>query len=318
MSEWRARAMAHIRALHPRLPFWPAAPFWLLALFWGVQGKLRWDHVVVALLATFMSYWSEWTKRLYLGILPIGLVGVLYDTMRAVKNVGLTRDNVHVCDVRAIDQRFFGITINGVRSTLHDYFQAHATPFLDVYCAIPYGIFIGVVIAYSVYLFRRDYPGLLRFTWSFLALNVAGFITYHLYPAAPPWYFHHYGCAVDLATHASEGPNLARVDAWLGVPYFAGVYGRSSDVFGAVPSLPRRVPVAHVARGLSAPPLAGPCALGLVLFVDVFCGRVPRSPLGVRYRARLGVHRGDLYADATRIPNAPSLRIAWRAGSRGR
>ena len=42
---------------------------------------------------------------------------------------------------------------------------------------------------------------------------------------------------VDLATHASEGPNLARVDAWLGIPYFAGVYGRSSDVFGAVPSL---------------------------------------------------------------------------------
>jgi hypothetical protein len=249
MSDFRARAMAHIRALHPRLPFWPAAPFWSLAVFWGVQGKLRWDHVVVALLATVMSYWSAWTKRLYFGILPIGLVGVLYDTMRAVKNVGLTKDNVHVCDVRAIDQRFFGITINGVRSTLHDYFQAHATPFLDVYCAIPYGIFIGVVIAYSVYLFRRDYPGLLRFTWSFLALNVAGFITYNLYPAAPPWYFHHYGCAVDLATHASEGPNLARVDAWLGVPYFAGVYGRSSDVFGAVPSLHVAYPLLMLLEG---------------------------------------------------------------------
>ncbi len=124
MSDIRARAMAHIRALHPRLPFWPASPFWLLALFWAVQGKLRWDHVVVALLATVMAYGSVWTKRLYFGILPIGLVGVLYDTMRVVKNVGLTRDNVRrVRRVRAIDQRFFGITINGVRSTLHDYFQ---------------------------------------------------------------------------------------------------------------------------------------------------------------------------------------------------
>jgi membrane-associated phospholipid phosphatase len=52
-----------------------------------------------------------------------------------------------------------------------------------------------------------------------------------------------HGCAVDLAAHASEGPNLARVDAWLGVPYFAGMYGRASDVFGAMPSL-------HVAYAL--------------------------------------------------------------------
>ena len=249
MNTLIARARAHVQALWPRYPFWPALPFWLLALFWLVQGKLRWDHVAVALLVSVLSYWSVWTKRLYLGILPIGLVGILYDTMRVVKNVGLSKANVHVCDVRAIDQRFFGIELNGTRATLHDYWQAHATPFLDVYCAIPYGIFIGVVIAYAVYLFRRDYPGLLRFTWSFLALNVAGFITYHLYPAAPPWYFHLHGCTVDLATHASEGPNLARVDAWLGVPYFAGVYGRSSDVFGAVPSLHVAYPLLMLIEG---------------------------------------------------------------------
>ena len=249
MSNARARLAAHVRSLWPRWPLWPSAPFWLLAAFWAVQGKLRWDHLAVAVLTTVLSYGSVWTKRLYLGILPIGLVGVLYDSMRVVKNVGLTRDNVHVCDVRAIDQRFFGLDLNGTRATWHDYLQQHSTPFWDVYCAIPYGIFIGVVIAYSVYLFRRDYPGLLRFTWSFLALNVAGFITYHVYPAAPPWYFHHYGCAVDLATHANEGPNLARVDAWLGIPYFAGVYGRSSDVFGAVPSLHVAYPLLMLIEG---------------------------------------------------------------------
>ena len=244
-----ARVAAHVRTLWPRYPLWPSAPFWLLALFWAVQGKLRWDHIAVALLVMLLAYCSLWTKRLLLGILPIGLVGILYDTMRVVKNVGLTKDNVHVCDVRAIDQRFFGLNMNGARATWHDYLQQHSTPFLDVYCAIPYGVFIGVVIAYSVYLFRKDYPGLLRFTWSFLVLNVAGFITYHLYPAAPPWYFHHYGCAVDLATHASEGPNLARVDAWLGVPYFVGVYGRSSDVFGAVPSLHVAYPLLMLIEG---------------------------------------------------------------------
>jgi len=75
------------------------------------------------------------------------------------------------------------------------------------------------------------------FIYALTVLNVMALITFMVYPAAPPWYYHHYGCAVDLATHASEGPNLARVDGWLGIPFFAGMYGRSSDVFGAVPSL---------------------------------------------------------------------------------
>jgi inositol phosphorylceramide synthase catalytic subunit len=231
MKDARARLVARLRTL------WPAAPFWLLAAFWAVQGKLRWDHAAAALLAIVLLSWNAWTRRLYLGILPIGLVSVLYDALRAVQNVGLTRDNVHVCDLRAIEQRFFGLDLNGARATWHDYFQQHSTPFWDVYCAIPYGLFIGVVVAYGVYLFRRDYPGLQRFAWSFLFLNVAGLITHHLYPAAPPWYFHQHGCSVDLATAANAGPNLLRVDAWLGIPYFAGVYGRASDVFGAVPSL---------------------------------------------------------------------------------
>lgn len=237
MSSPSARLAAHARRLWPRWPMLPAAPFWLLAAFWAAQGKLRWDHLALALVATVLAYGSLWSKRLYLGILPIGLVGVLYDSMRSVKNVGLTPDNVHVCDLRAIDQRFFGMELNGVRTTWHDYFQQHATPFWDFYFAIPYATFLGVMVVYAVYLFRRDYPGLQRFTWSFLIMNVAGFITYHLYPAAPPWYYHQHGCLVDLATHASEGPNLARVDAWLGISYFSGMYGRSSDVFGAVPSL---------------------------------------------------------------------------------
>lgn len=249
MSSARASLVAHVRRLWPRWPLLPVMPFWLLAAFWAVQGKLRWDHLALVAVATGLAYGSAWSKRLFLGILPIGLVGVLFDSMRVVKNVGLSVDTVHVCDLRAIDQRFFGLELNGVRSTWHDYWQQHPSLFLDLYCAIPYAAFLGMMIAYAVYLFLRDYPGLQRFAWSFLALNVAGFITYHVYPAAPPWYFHRYGCIVDLGTHASEGPNLARVDAWLGVPYFASMYGRSSDVFGAVPSLHVAYPLLLLSDG---------------------------------------------------------------------
>src|SRR5436190_1734520 len=60
MSQASARFAAHVRRLWPRWALLPAAPFWLLVAFWAVQGKLRWDHVALALLATVLAYGSAW------------------------------------------------------------------------------------------------------------------------------------------------------------------------------------------------------------------------------------------------------------------
>ena len=91
--------------------------------------------------------------------------------------------------------------------------------------------------------------------WMFLTLNVMGFVTYRLLPAAPPWYFHLRGCDVDVLQRASTGPNLARVDAFLGTPYFASMYARSANVFGALPSLHVTYPLLIVLEGR---PVLGP------------------------------------------------------------
>ena len=91
-----------------------------------------------------------------------------------------------------------------------------------------------------------------RFAWGFFLLNVIGFATYHLVPAAPHWYFHAHGCAVDLATAPNAGPVLARVDALLGVPYFAGMYEKGSSVFGALPSLHCAYPLLVAIEGWRA------------------------------------------------------------------
>jgi phosphatidylglycerophosphatase A len=88
-----------------------------------------------------------------------------------------------------------------------------------------------------------------RLAWAFLVVNVAGFFTYHLLPAAPPWYFHEHGCVVNLATSATEGPALARVDALLGFEYFRGMYSKASSVFGALPSLHCAYPLLVVIEG---------------------------------------------------------------------
>ena len=244
MRLWR-----HMRMLWPRYTLLPVAPFIVWTLFWAARGQLRWDHIAVCLIAIVTAYGGRTAKRLYFGVLPLGLVGLLYDAMRFVANVGLSESTVHVCDLRSIELSLFGITSAGVHQTLHDWAQAHARPALDMFFAVPYGIFIFAVLGFEIFLFVTNYRAALRFTWGFLFLNVLGFITYHIYPAAPPWYFHKYGCVVDLHAHASPGANLLRVDEMMGIRYFTGFYGRSSDVFGAVPSLHVAYPLLMAIEG---------------------------------------------------------------------
>jgi hypothetical protein len=213
------------------------APFVLWTGWCILQGERRWEQMALLVLAPLLAYGRPWMRRLFVGIYPMGLLGLVYDAMRFVKNAGITPARVHVCDLRALDARLFGVTADGARESLPEWFQSHHATVLDLICAVPYGAFLFITVGFAVFLYRKDYETMRRFAWSFLVVNIAGFLTYHVYPAAPPWYFETHGCAVDLLSRASAGPNLTRVDELLGVPFFTGLYGRSNDIFGAVPSL---------------------------------------------------------------------------------
>ena len=231
------RLWRHVRGLWPGWAILLPVPF-VVHAGWAVsRSAFHVENAVVLAVALALFSVGPRTRKLFLGIYPVGLVGLLYDAMHLVQNLGVRESTVHLCDLRAAELSVFGVEMGGERVTYHDWFQAHPSAVLDALCAVPYATFIFVCIGCAAWLYARDYPRMLRFTWCFLALNVAGFVTYHLYPAAPPWYFHAHGCTVDVLAHASEGPALARVDARLGVPYFAGMYGRSASVFGAMPSL---------------------------------------------------------------------------------
>jgi hypothetical protein len=243
------RFRAHLRSLGPAWTHLTAIPVLAWPLYLLARGERRWEMILLLPLVPALCFGSKRTRKLYVGLYPMLLTAILYDSMRLVKNVGLTMARVHLCDLRQHELDLFGITSGGVRMTLQDYFYAHPVRFLDFYCAIPYGTFLYVSVAFATYLYFKDYVSLQRYTWTFFTMNIAAFATYHAYPAAPPWYFHAHGCIVDLAAHASEGTHLAAVDAALGIGYFHSFYGRSTDVFGAVPSLHVAYPLLIVYEG---------------------------------------------------------------------
>ena len=217
-------------------PWIASAPFVLWPLYLLVRGEMRPEHVAFMVGIPSLAFTR---RRLFTGLLPTGLVAFLYDVMRFAKDVGLRADRVLLCDLRAAEVALFGVTLaDGTRGTVHDAIQRRPpVVLLDALCAVPYATYLLSTVAAAVFLYRHDFARLQRFTWTFFLLNLAGFATHHAFPAAPPWYFHARGCVVDVAARPFAGPNLLRVDALLGVDYFRGFYGRSSETFGALPSL---------------------------------------------------------------------------------
>lgn len=228
---------------------WPTIPFVLYAIYSAARHDLRPEHVLLVIVVTAMSLGTPKIRELLYGLLPYAFVGILFDGMRPFQKLGLTESRVLVCSLRDLEATFFGWGSGDAKQTIHDYFYVHHTPLLDFYAAFPYGTFIIASAACSVWLYVKDRDAMRRFAWVFLLMNIAAFITYHVLPAAPPWYFHERGCVVDLSTRASEGPALARVDQMMGIGYFKGMYGKAASVFGALPSLHCAYPFLIVVQG---------------------------------------------------------------------
>jgi hypothetical protein len=240
------RFVDHVASLWPSAGWLLALPFPLWVLSRLAVGEVRWEQLALMVVMPALAYGTERSRRLFLAVFPIALLGLTYDAMRFVKDAGVTTSRVHLCDLRAIESSLFGRP----GWTVHDWLQEHPVDALDRLGAIPYGTFLFAVVAFAIFLYARaPAEAAVRFGWTLFTMSLLGFVTYHVYPAAPPWYFHAHGCVVDLSTHASEGANLARVDAWLGVRYFGGLYGRSTDVFGSVPSLHVAYPLLIVLEG---------------------------------------------------------------------
>ncbi len=212
-------------------------------------GRIRIDHVLVAAGALALGFASAGTARFLKAFFGYALVGFFFDASRFIERVGLSPDRVLVCQLHRAELAAFGVGEGAQRQTLQDFFFAHHSAAADFFFAVPYGLYLVIAALFALWLYRRDEAAAARYCWAFLAMNLLGFATYHLIPAAPPWYVHAHGCAVDLGARASEGQALARVDARLHVAFFRGMYGRASEVFGAIPSLHAAYPLIMAVEG---------------------------------------------------------------------
>ncbi|MCO6024369.1 phosphatase PAP2 family protein [Prevotella cerevisiae] len=199
--------------------------------------------------------WKK-SRKLALYFLPWAIFGVSYDMMRLCPNYKVSPIDVgHLYD---LEKSFFGIAASGMEEihkaaevckgsaeAIYDsgvlipgeYFAIHHTACLDFLSGLFYLCWVPVPLAFAFYLFfRKQYQWCLKFSWSFLFVNVLGFIIYYIHPATPPWYVMNYGFHAFLNTPGNVG-GLGRWDTLTGLPLFHLIYGENANVFAAVPSL---------------------------------------------------------------------------------
>ncbi|MDO6430157.1 phosphatase PAP2 family protein [Flavitalea sp. BT771] len=214
---------------------------YLLLAAWLIGYKS--DQVFLVLLFNTLFYLSGPTRRFILGFSVFIVFWIIFDSMKAFPNY---RYNVvHIESLYLAEKNLFGI--HG--QTPNEYWAAHTNSLLDLLTGIFYLCWIPVPLAFAGYLFYKDKTAFLKFSLTFLLVNLLGFVIYYAYPAAPPWYVQQYGFQFNPHTPGNTA-GLGRFDSLLHVSVFAGLYAKSSNVFAAMPSLHASYPLIVLYYGI--------------------------------------------------------------------
>lgn len=217
----------------------PAIGLGYIALI-GALGGLEGQHVMLGMLG-FLDAYNEKTRLFLRSFLPFIATGAVYDSLR-YSLAPLTVGRIHVAGPYLLDRAWFGIG----GQTLNEVFAIHHWVIADVVAGLAYLFYVGEFLGLGMIEFfagRAAHAALVA--RAFLAVNLLGFLTYFVYPAAPPWYVAAHGLGpAQMSIAPSEGA-AHRFDALLGTHIFENAYSHSVEVFGAIPSL-------HVAYPLMA------------------------------------------------------------------
>ena len=204
----------------------------------ALMGGLRPDHVLLGMLG-LLDLYNEKTRLFLRLFFPLIVTGAIYDSMRYFYWPAIG-GRVHVDGPYGFELRWFGVS----GQTLNEFFAAHHWAALDLACGFAYLVSVGEYLAVIFLFFFRGRQDMVRaLSYAFLIVNLLGFVTYFLYPAAPPWYVAQYGFGPARLDIHPDAAAAGRFDALLGTHFFDEMYGRGVDVYGAYPSLHAAYPL---------------------------------------------------------------------------
>lgn len=180
-------------------------------------------------------------------ILPFVFVAIAYD---GHKHFLYLRPAINVAEPYEIELQWFGILWQNKLIIPSQFLANFLHPVLDFITGVYYILFMFIFIGMAAWFyFVKTRTGTIRYSademklrvpqimWAMFTMNMMGYITYLLYPAAPPWYVDLHGFGPAILDAPPSPARTTRFDELLGVSWFKAMYSESTNVFGAVPSL---------------------------------------------------------------------------------
>ncbi|MCK8494978.1 phosphatase PAP2 family protein [Spirosoma sp. RP8] len=198
------------------------------------------DQLALTGLVNGLYYGSVISRKFLIAFSIFAVYWIIFDYMKAFPNY--LYNSVHIESLYQLERNLFGITQGQVLLTPNEFWLVHRTAFLDVLTGLFYLTWVPVPMMFAAYLFFKDQPTYYSFAFTFLLVNLIGFVIYYAYPAAPPWYIHEHGFNFYPHTPGNTA-GLANFDRYFGVSVFHSIYAKSSNVFAAMPSLHSSYPV---------------------------------------------------------------------------
>ena len=219
-------------------------------------------------------------------ILPFAYFGILYDLLRYIPKSWA--GPIHVAWPYQLEKGLFGFLWEGQRIIPNEFFQTHQNPLLDVITAVTYSLHMVIPVAFFFYAWLKNRPLAIRFSWTFLVVNLFAFVTYVALPVAPPWYVEQFGLGPGRWDVLGDAAGLKNFDLWIGTPYFQNVYAKSAWVHGAIPSM-------HAGFPLLVLLFAGRISKRLMIPAGLFLALVWCSAVYLRHHYLIDLLAGALY-----------------------
>ena len=219
--------------------------------------------------------------RFLMDWMPLFVILVSYDLIRAQADSLIPR--AHLEPQRSIDEFIGGGTAPSVRLQA-DYFRPNHLHWYDyaLFCVYLTHFVAAIVVGAVLYMMNRE--RFRRFAKIFLAFSLAGYLTYVVYPAIPPW----------LASKQGALPHTARAvhTIWdhLGLEFMEKVFSGNPAVLQSrrrAPERARRVPAVVPAAVLGVRDTRLADRARALHARHGVRARVPRGALRHRHRPRL-------------------------------
>ena len=205
------------------------------------------DELTLVLIFNSLFYASAVTRKFILGFSIFIVYWIIFDYMKAFPNYNFNA--VHIADIYNFEKRLFGIHYNGGLLTPNEYWRINGNTVIDVMAGIFYLCWIPVPLAFATFLFFKNKKQFLKFSLTFVLVNLLGFVVYYAFPAAPPWYVQYHGLQFHPLTQGNTA-GLAKFDAFFHAGVFKSIYAKGSNVFAAMPSLHSSYPVIVLYYGI--------------------------------------------------------------------